>query len=88
MKSLFIVLVLSTFCAFISAQHPSPCPEVFQYDTTRQENGKWFGELTLNSEFPLSGVWIRIVLDRKIELLGVSCLNNIQPSTRTSLYTG
>lgn len=53
-------------------QLTSFCPEIFQYDNTKMENDRWYGELNLDSEFPLSGIWVRVILDNKAELFGVS----------------
>lgn len=77
-KFLVLVASLNLACLVVS-QHPSPCPEIFQYEKTEAEPGKWTGTLVLDTEYPLSGTWIRVVLDRKIDEVEVS------PSTCSEL---
>lgn len=44
----------------------SPCPELFQYDSSA-EAGKWSGTVTLLSDSDLHGIWLRLLFDRKIQ---------------------
>lgn len=68
----FLAVFLAIFVANISgAEFESPCPNIFKYDITKKEKAKWFGELNLDSEYTLNGLWIRVVLDQKAELSGV-----------------
>lgn len=53
----------------------SPCPGIFKFtNNDKPVQGKWFGELTIDSEFPLHGTWIRVYLDNKGQIQPVSCL--------------
>lgn len=59
-----LVLALATFA---TATFKSPCPEIFNADTVKKSEGKWEGVLNLDSEFGLSGLWIRIQFDKKVQ---------------------
>lgn len=64
------LVVLAVVAAALAS--PSPCPDVFEYDTAaKKQSGRWDGVLTFDSEFPLSGLWIRVILDKKAEQLMV-----------------
>lgn len=73
----FTYLVLFALSINLSkSQRPSPCPEIFHYESqNREEDNKWYGSITLSTNEDLFGVWVKITLDRKAELLGVSFLN-------------
>ncbi|KAJ8977604.1 hypothetical protein NQ317_011776 [Molorchus minor] len=43
----------------------SPCPYLFHYDTTDQP-GQWIGNLVIQSDDDLHGVWIRLIFDNPI----------------------
>lgn len=49
----------------------SPCPNDFQYEPLN-ETDKWFGVIQLKSDVAMTGVQVRIVLDRESVQLGVS----------------
>lgn len=55
----------------ISSQNPSPCPEIFSYEPRGQEEDRWYGVISLQTHEDLDGVWLKIMLDRPVELLGV-----------------
>lgn len=72
----FIKLGLfSLFVTLAWANQPTPCAEVFQYEG-KKTAGKWDGVLNFNSEFDLHGLWIRVILDKKIDKLEVSIVSD------------
>ncbi|XP_018328074.1 serine proteinase stubble isoform X6 [Agrilus planipennis] len=49
----------------------SPCPEFFAYEPRNdQQVDRWFGTISLRTREELHGVWLRVIFDRKAELLG------------------
>ncbi|GJQ80664.1 hypothetical protein Trydic_g9248 [Trypoxylus dichotomus] len=70
--SLFIVYYNAVlFATETNAQtSESPCPRLFAYEPPGNETDKWYGFVTLLSETDLSGVWLRLILDRPALQLG------------------
>lgn len=61
----------------------SPCPEVFSYETNNAEEDRWYGTIKLTTETELKGVWVRVIFDRHIDLLGVGiCKINVNKKIR------
>lgn len=56
----------------VADQLISPCPETFTYEIIPTETDRWYGNLMIKSDQNLSGVWLRIILDRPSMQLGVS----------------
>lgn len=84
MRLQFTIFVVITISTLSETQRPSPCPEIFHYESqSRDEENKWYGAITLNTDEDLFGVWVKITLDRKAELLGVSH----HPSSRISIIS-
>uniref|UniRef100_A0A2A4JC25 Peptidase S1 domain-containing protein n=1 Tax=Heliothis virescens TaxID=7102 RepID=A0A2A4JC25_HELVI len=54
------------------AQHDfvSPCPNVFTYEPTGSEAGKWYGIVNLTTDTTLYALWLNIVLESKADILG------------------
>jgi hypothetical protein len=50
----------------------SPCPEVFSYDQTKSDPGRWYGKVTINSDTTLQSFSLNVILDKKADILGVS----------------
>ncbi|KAF2882846.1 hypothetical protein ILUMI_23358 [Ignelater luminosus] len=69
-----VLLVTIFFILFglTKAQEHSPCPDVLVYESRQDQENVWYGQILLSSPQPLSGVWIRILLDHRAELLGNS----------------
>lgn len=65
------VLTIVTFFSEVAAQNPSPCPDVFTYDTSTSQEGRWYGIISLQTSEDLVGVLVHVILDRPAELLGV-----------------
>lgn len=69
----FPIVFITLFLNLCKSQRPSPCPETFHYESqSRDEEDKWYGVITLQTNEDLIGVWVKIALDRKAEILGVS----------------
>ncbi|GLV36952.1 uncharacterized protein CBL_02213 [Carabus blaptoides fortunei] len=64
--------MIATTIAPLSAQLVSPCPRLFEYEPPGTETDRWYGTIQIKSNRELSGVWLRIVLDRPSIQLGVS----------------
>lgn len=72
MKNLILIsslLVLNYLVSSALCQHQSPCSEIFEYVPSESEPGKWLGKITLNTDYPLSGAWVKVILDRKVQAL-------------------
>lgn len=54
----------------VADQLISPCPETFTYEIIPTETDRWYGNLIIKSDQNLSGVWLRIILDRPSMQLG------------------
>lgn len=66
----------------------SPCPANFKYtNLDKNEKGKWYGELNFDSEFPLHGIWIRVFLDNKGEILAVRSFRIGTDATLIDLFS-
>ncbi|KAJ8711198.1 hypothetical protein PYW07_008440 [Mythimna separata] len=48
----------------------SPCPNVFMYEPTTSEEGRWYGNVNLSTDSTLHSLWLNIVLDNKADILG------------------
>ncbi|XP_047538522.1 serine protease gd-like isoform X3 [Vanessa atalanta] len=48
----------------------SPCPNVFMYEPTTNEPGRWYGAVNLSTDSTLHSLWLNIVLDSKADILG------------------
>lgn len=66
-----IVATILILTSTVNCQHSSPCPNIFQYQPNDAQPGKWVGILNLDTEYALSGVWVKIILDRKVQNLQV-----------------
>ncbi|XP_068623906.1 serine protease gd-like [Battus philenor] len=49
---------------------PSPCPNVFMYEPSGTEPGRWYGVVNLSTDSTLHSLWLNIVLDSKADILG------------------
>ena len=70
MLSLKLLVVLFFGSAVLSDDFQSPCPGIFRYEPPKDQN-KWYGVATLISDIELSGVWLKVILDRPAEQFGV-----------------
>lgn len=43
----------------------SPCPNLFTYDPLTADADKWTGTITVKTDFELSGIWMRVILDKE-----------------------
>ncbi|XP_062528913.1 enteropeptidase isoform X6 [Bombyx mori] len=41
----------------------SPCPSVFEYDTSIQHPGRWYGVIKLSSDYTIHSLWLRVHFD-------------------------
>ncbi|KAJ8712854.1 hypothetical protein PYW08_008158 [Mythimna loreyi] len=73
-----MIVALCTFLVFLAAptlaQDPkaalvSPCPEVFTYEP-KGEPYRWYGVIYLSTDTATYGLWLNILLDDKVDLLG------------------
>ncbi|XP_061382200.1 serine protease gd-like isoform X2 [Danaus plexippus] len=48
----------------------SPCPNVFMYEPSGTEPGRWYGVVNLSTDSTLHSLWLNIVLDSKADILG------------------
>ncbi|XP_023310719.1 limulus clotting factor C-like isoform X1 [Anoplophora glabripennis] len=76
---------------FVVSQKPSPCPETFSYEPRGSENDRWYGVISLKTTEELTGVWLRLILDRPAELIGnwfgeTSSTDNIEYVIRNPKY--
>lgn len=69
------VLTIVTFFSEVFTQNPSPCPDVFVYDTSSSQEDRWYGTISLRTAEDLVGVWVHVILDRPAELLGVKLIS-------------
>ncbi|KAJ0173272.1 hypothetical protein K1T71_011448 [Dendrolimus kikuchii] len=49
---------------------PSPCPNVFSYEPSASELGRWYGTVHLSTDSVLHSLWLNIVLDNKADIVG------------------
>ncbi|XP_028042615.1 uncharacterized protein LOC114252323, partial [Bombyx mandarina] len=49
----------------------SPCPSVFEYDTSIQHPGRWYGVIKLSSDYTMHSLWLNIHLDNYSEAFKV-----------------
>ncbi|XP_075983669.1 uncharacterized protein LOC142981555 [Anticarsia gemmatalis] len=69
--SLAIILAAVSSQFSQTAAPVSPCPDVFLYETgQKQEPGKWHGVINLSTDITLYGLWLKIALDSRAEILG------------------
>lgn len=68
-RALLLYLLLDH--SVLGEELTSPCPEVLRYES-RTEQDKFYGTISVGTEYDLEGVFIRIYLDKKAQLLGVS----------------
>ncbi|KAJ8712865.1 hypothetical protein PYW08_008169 [Mythimna loreyi] len=75
------IIALCTFLALLAAptfeqnsgagsMPISPCPNVFMYEPTTSEPGRWYGNINLSTDSTLHSLWLNIVLDSKADILG------------------
>ncbi|XP_034827728.1 serine protease gd-like isoform X1 [Maniola hyperantus] len=48
----------------------SPCPNVFSYEPSGTEQGRWYGVVNLSTDSTLHSLWLNVVLDSKADILG------------------
>ncbi|XP_049879106.1 serine protease gd-like isoform X2 [Pectinophora gossypiella] len=48
----------------------SPCANVFMYEPSSTEPGRWYGVVNLSTDSTLHSLWLNIVLDSKADILG------------------
>nr|XP_032528007.1 serine protease gd-like isoform X3 [Danaus plexippus plexippus] len=74
----------------------SPCPNVFMYEPSGTEPGRWYGVVNLSTDSTLHSLWLNIVLDSKADILGnwvgdVTTTDNIDfkiENTRMKIHPG
>lgn len=64
-------MVFCILMQLVISQKPSPCPRTFSYEPKGNESDRWYGVISLKTFEELSGVWLRIKLDRPADLIGV-----------------
>ncbi|XP_041971769.1 serine protease gd-like isoform X2 [Aricia agestis] len=64
------LLFLSALLAPTLEQSTSPCPNVFTYEQTGTEPGRWYGTVNLSTDSTLHSLWLNVVLDSKADILG------------------
>lgn len=62
--------IVETTTPSLADQLVSPCPRLFQYEPPGAEPDRWYGTIQVQSTRELSGVWLRVVLDRPSIQLG------------------
>lgn len=66
-----LLLVIALFVPTHEQDTPnSPCPNVFMYEPTTNEAGRWYGAVNLSTDSTLHSLWLNIVLDSKADILG------------------
>ncbi|XP_050353335.1 serine protease gd-like isoform X2 [Nymphalis io] len=66
-----LLLVIALFVPTHEESTPnSPCPNVFMYEPTTNEPGRWYGAVNLSTDSTLHSLWLNIVLDSKADILG------------------
>ncbi|CAH2093486.1 unnamed protein product [Euphydryas editha] len=66
-----LLLVIALFVPTHEQETPnSPCPNVFMYEPTTNEPGRWYGVVNLSTDSTLHSLWLNIVLDSKADILG------------------
>lgn len=76
MATLKLSLALLFVAIKASCQMISPCPRLFTYEPQNpNEPDRWYGQLILQSDSELQGVWLRVVFDKPSIQLGVKHKN-------------
>ncbi|XP_013167816.1 PREDICTED: serine proteinase stubble-like isoform X1 [Papilio xuthus] len=96
-----LVVVLAASCSAQSTSSSgsaprSPCPNVFQYEPSGTEPGRWYGVVNLSTDNTLHSLWLNVVLDSKADILGnwvgdVSTTDNIDfkiENTKMKIHPG
>ncbi|XP_072934206.1 uncharacterized protein [Epargyreus clarus] len=65
-----ILVILLAAPTYEQSTPLSPCPNVFQYEPTGTEPGRWYGVVNLSTDSTLHSLWLNIVLDSKADILG------------------
>lgn len=68
----YFILSLSILVINVNSQRPSPCPNIFQYESVDLEGGQWTGAASITTKEELSGVWLNVGLDSPANVLIVS----------------
>ena len=68
---LILISLFALTAQLAQSQNPSPCPQIFSYEPRVQEEDRWYGVISLQTLEDLDGVWLKVILDRPAELLGV-----------------
>ncbi|XP_037872212.1 CLIP domain-containing serine protease B4 isoform X1 [Bombyx mori] len=55
----------------------SPCPSVFEYDTSIQHPGRWYGVIKLSSDYTIHSLWLNIHLDDNYSEAFKNCLGSV-----------
>ncbi|XP_072934208.1 uncharacterized protein [Epargyreus clarus] len=77
-----ILVILLAFPTHEQDAPKSPCPTVFEYDPAGSKPGQWYAVINVNTDSTLHSLWLNIVLDRKVDLLG-SWLGHVTTSDNT-----
>ncbi|XP_039751836.1 serine protease gd-like isoform X5 [Pararge aegeria] len=66
-----LLLVIGLFVPTHEQSTPnSPCPNVFMYEPSGTEQGRWYGVVNLSTDSTLHSLWLNVVLDSKADILG------------------
>lgn len=66
-----LILVIALFAPTHEQSTPlSPCPNVFMYEPSGNEPGRWYGVVNLSTDSTLHSLWLNVVLDSKADILG------------------
>lgn len=71
-----LVLITLVITNVFGQEWVSPCPDLFQYDPAGPTGDSWEGTITLKTDQDLSGIWLRLVLDRPPIEIAVSIYMN------------
>lgn len=76
-KATRTVILLFMYLENVKGEFISPCPRLFAYEVNNAEEDTWYGQITLIYNDDLSGIWLKLMFDRPVIEVGVSCYYHI-----------
>ncbi|KAJ2940313.1 hypothetical protein O0L34_g11897 [Tuta absoluta] len=70
LSTLLVISLLGSSSQQQASTPISPCPNVFEYESSGTEPGRWYGVVHLSTDSTLHSLWLNIVLDGKADILG------------------
>ncbi|XP_050308708.1 serine protease gd-like [Anthonomus grandis grandis] len=88
-----LIIVHALIISIVHGELLSPCPDIFRYEQAKDPDilDRWYGVITVSTDDDLEGIYLKITLDKRADLLGnwfaeAQSEDNVQFSIKNPKY--